>query len=275
MRFQVADRLIPEECPTCCPVSAPPPDSRDQDIRFSPTPDAAQLSGAEMVTEMARAGFNARKYRGFTLDNFDGADDPLALDAAWRYVRDWREGAAKRWSRRPWAFFYGADSAYTGTAPGQSDRVKIGKLGNGKTLLTWCITWQLLKEGIIRPGRFRFLTVEKLFLLAEATFRSGSETSEAKILEEFASLDLLVLDELGVRPPTSNHATRFLDEITKDRESNGLLWTGNISLPVIESSAPSIKRITDRILGECGDGGRYIVPFNGESRRLRRAKGEG
>lgn len=234
------------------------------------TPAASSDGPAlDVLAEMRKAGFNVRKYQNATLDTFNPEHDEQALDAARHYVRIWRLNAKKRWQQRSWCYFYGAGSRIE---PGQRDPI-IGKLGNGKTFLTFAIARALLEEGLVRPGRLKFITVEKLFLQAEATFRAGSETSEARILQEYAALDLLVLDELGVRPPASNHCIRLLDEITKDRESNGLLWTGNLSLPVIEQQTPAMKRVTDRILGECGEAGRYICAFIGPSWRERRAMG--
>lgn len=255
---------FPKACPVCHPLPAAPAAAPEGSAVLGTMPRTR--SAFDVLQALADAGFNVRKYKAFRLADMDPGQDPHALAAARSYLALWRASMAEPYPARPWMYLFGAGSAIDGRR-----QVTIGKLGNGKTLTAWCIARALLEEGLLQPKRLGFVTVETLCLQAEATFRAGAEDSEMKLVRQLAGYDLLVIDELGVRAP-SPHVVRLLDEVTKRREAHATIWTSNLSIPVVEGMAEGMTRITDRILGECGDGARFIVKYAGESYRLRRSQ---
>src|SRR5690606_24433154 len=182
-----------------------------------------------------------------------------------QYIEAWRASMNDRWPARDWMYLYGAGSTI------DRGRAVPGGKGNGKTFLAIAIARGLIQEGLLDPRRLRFATAETILLESEATFRSNAEDSEIRLLSRYASYDLLVIDDLGVRLP-SPHAIRLFDELTKRREAKATIRTSNLSAKVIAAQAPELERITSRIAGECGDGGRYVIEFRGPDRRLLRSR---
>lgn len=249
---------VPERCPSCYPEG----DTERRARVSAPEPAAVGKYEGDILGELERAGVNVHKYQDATLSSFDPSDDPSAMVAANSWLVEWR-GQRERRARFPamdWMYLYGADSS----------KERIGKTGNGKTFLAIAIARQLIEEGMLNPRRLAFATAETILLEAEATFRGG-EDSEKNLLRRYELLDLLIIDDVGVRSSWSPHATRLFDELTKRREAKGTIWTSNLSIPVLLQQGEGMKRIGDRIAGECGDGAKYIVEFRGPSRRKQRS----
>lgn len=243
-------------CPKCYPpaaVEAP-----------APAREARAYTG-DILEDLRRAGVNVHKYQDATLDAFDPTPDGHALDRVWRWIEAWRTTAGKRYPARDWMYFYGAGSSRNGRD------VEIGATGNGKTFLAIAAARYLIEAGLLAPDRFRFATAETILLESEATFRSGSEDSEMQLLARYERPDLLVIDDIGVRVDWSPHAIRIFDELTKRREAKATIWTSNLSIAVLAGAAPFMRRIVDRIAGECGDGAMYVIEFRGPSRRRQRS----
>ena len=224
------------------------------------------LHGRELLDAMHQAGVNVHKYQDATMDAFDPTHDPEALGAAQAWLAEWEATRRDPYPRRPWAYFYGAGSGHY-----DNGRVKLGQLGNGKTMLQVAMARQLLEAGSLSPKRFRFVTMEALLLEAEATFRAQADDSELKMLRRYERPDLLIVDEVGVREQPSSHAIRILDELTKRREGKATLWTANLSVSTLMKLGEGMKRIGSRIGGECGDGACYAVQFFGPDRRRARS----
>lgn len=249
-----------EWMPASCPICHPP---RDAVRQGSPAP-APGYQG-DILADLDAAGVNVREYRDATLDTFDASDDPEALERAHEYVDAWFAQRGERYARRDWMYLYGAGSKRAGRT------MELGKTGNGKTFLAVAIARRLIEANALAPRRFVFASAEQILLESEATFRANADDSESRLIRRYAAPDLLVIDDIGVRD-LSPHAIRVFDEITKKREANGTIWTSNLSIAVLKDGAEFMKRITSRIAGQCGDGARYVVKFDGRERRLERSR---
>lgn len=250
---------ITEHCPECYPPSVP--SVRDR----PPEPEEREpLTDDEVLTIMEASGVNVHSFQGATLGSFEPEPEGNGLELAEAWVDKWR-GYRLRWPYRDWMFFYGDGSTY------ELGAATIGKLGNGKTHLGIAVARELLTHHLLSPTAYRFVTAEALLLEMEGTFRSKSEDSEFRLLSKYEGLDLLHVDDFGVREP-SPHAIRVLDELTKRREGKATIWTSNLSLKVIAKQHGSLQRITSRIAGACGEGARYVICFRGEDRRLLRSR---
>ena len=252
---KIRDAWWPLVCPTCHPPERP-------DTAAGRPKEMLPYAG-DILEDLHAAGVNAAKYRDATLDAFDGSDDPAAAAAARSYLANWRHG---RFVPRDWMYFYG-----TGSERGRQGVVSIGRTGNGKTFLAVAIARWLIEASLLNPRRFGFATAETILLESEATFRTNADDSEIRLLRRYEQLDLLVIDDVGVRD-LSPHAVRLFDELTKRRECRATIWTSNLSLRVLAGGPEYLRRITSRIAGECGDGGCYVVEFCGPDRRIQRSR---
>lgn len=255
-------RWTPGECPECNPAPA----------AVSPEPaERESIDRAALLRKLEASGINPRKYASATLDGFRLSHDSHAFDRAGEYVDRIRATKGDPYADRPWAYFFG-DGASIVEERG-SKRVVPGKVGNGKTFLAVAIARALIEDGTLQPSAVRFATAERIILATEATFRSGSETSELRLIGEYAAPELLIVDDFFVRPP-SPHVARLFDEILKEREGKATIFTSNVSLPVIHKFDPALLRLTDRLAGNSGESGRYVVKFVGPSVRNLISRGE-
>lgn len=270
------DRTIEAPATRACPVCTTPYEARKVFGSWLP-PDCGCVAAQRLaedaerparpesstLADLERSGVNVRRFGTATLSTFDDSADPEALEAASAYIESWPEG---RYVPRDWMYLYGADSKGSATGKVQT----IGAVGNGKTHLGIAIARRLIEAGKLEPKYYRFTTVERFLLSAEATFRSADD-SESKLLDTYERFELLHLDDLGVRDP-SPHAVRMLDELAKAREGRATIWTSNLSPKLIAEQAPGLARIVSRLAGECGDGRKYMVAFSGPDRRVMRSR---
>ena len=244
---------VPNRCPECHP-----PKGAEREVE----------SGyrGNILEDLYAAGVNVWKYQQARLQLFDPEHDPEALRAAEDWIAAWQDSPRRRFAPRDWMFFFGAGSTRTGKRD-----VRLGKLGNGKTFLAVAIARELIERQLLDPKRFVFRTAETILIESEATFKAQSDESEKRLLSFYERPELLVIDDLGVRHDPTPHAVRLFDELTKRREAKATIWTSNLSIRVLAGSGETMKRIADRIAGECGDGARYVVEFSGPSRRRQRS----
>lgn len=246
-------KWVPERCPTCHPAAGAPEERIE-----------GGYSG-DILEDLHAAGVNVHKYQDAVLSLFDPTHDPRALQAAEAWLEAWENAPRRRFVPRDWMFFYGAGSARSGRS------VQLGKLGNGKTFLAVALARALIERQLLDPKRFVFRTAETILIESEATFKAQSDESEKKLLSFYERPELLIIDDLGVRHDPTPHAVRLFDELTKRREAKATIWTSNLSIQVLVESGETMKRIADRVAGECGDGARYVVKFEGPSRRRQRS----
>ena len=251
---------IVERCPECYPPAIP---GRQSKVEVAEAKEP--LTGEQVLGIMDASGVNVYAFQHATLEGFEPEPDGHALEAVQRYVEEWRESLWMRWPPRPWLYLYGAGSVV------ERGEVTLGNLGNGKTHLGVALARELLAQHLLAPGQYQFITAEALLLEMEGTFRSKAEDSEFRLLKKYEALELLHVDDFGVREPSA-HAIRVLDELTKRREGKATIWTSNLSLKVVAQQHESLQRIVSRIAGECGEGARYALKFEGADRRLERSK---
>lgn len=264
-QYRIAGRWGPVACDDCRAV--PPQET-------APAPELTDRYKGSILDDLRNAGVNVWKYGDATLDAVRNLDDPHsvaqhdghALEPVDRWLREcWAFPRRLQYPPRDWMYLYGAGSD-------RNNRdVKIGKLGNGKTFLAIALARHLIENRMLEPKRFRFATAESILLEAEATFRANADDSEKNMLRRYERPDLLIIDEFGARD-MSPHAVRLFDELTKLREAKATIWTSNLSVRVISGGPEYMKRIADRIAGECGDGAAYMLEFSGPSRRIARSR---
>lgn len=128
-----------------------------------------------------------------------------------------------------------------------------GGVGTGKTHLAAALTKSLLDKGF----RVRYSTIFKIMERYKASFNSKDETPEL-IIQELTSLDLLILDEIGVQYG-SNAEELFLFQVIDARYNNlkPTILIGNAKINGIVG-----QRVFDRLR----EGGRLVV-FNWDSYR--------
>ncbi len=123
-------------------------------------------------TRLARAEVPDR-YQHMSLDSFDASVAPLAhraLDACRALVAEW---------------------------PRPRGLLLRGRPGCGKTHLAVATLLAVLRQHA--AARELFVSTPKLFSRLQATFQPEAAESEAKVMNELANVDLLVVDDLGAR----------------------------------------------------------------------------
>lgn len=261
--MRVGERVVPEDCPRCHPARLTAP------AATPPTARMGSAAGVDVLSALADAGVNVWKYRDATLESFDPAEDPVALEVAREFVEHWRGTFGERYAYRPWMYLYG-DGSRAVEARGRKE-AEIGKTGNGKTHLPIGIARRLLQEGLLPADRLVFVEMEEILMRSEATIRGG-EDSEEKLVGRYSAPELLIIDDCFIRPPT-NHSMRLMLRILNRRAGRGTILTSNVSLKTASALDTGMARLVDRIMDECGDGGRFVVPFKGRSHRADRVLG--
>lgn len=133
----------------------------------------------------------------------------------------------------------------------------IGSVGTGKTHLASSIIQELYDT-----KRVRMIRVIELIRILKETWQRGSESTERDVIEYFGSVDVLILDEVGIQFGSETERM-FMFDIINTRYDN--------MLPTILISNLDINNLKD-ILGEQAvdrlreDGGKVLV-FNWESQR--------
>jgi len=133
-----------------------------------------------------------------------------------------------------------------------------GNVGTGKTHITCAIARAL----VLAARSVRYATVAGLIQLLRSTWRKGSEQSEMDLLRDLQSLELLVLDEIGVQYGTEAETVQLFEVL--NRRYNAVRPTIVISNLDLEGLKVYLsERAVDRLRE---NGGRLLV-FDGESHR--------
>lgn len=133
----------------------------------------------------------------------------------------------------------------------------IGSVGTGKTHLASSIIQELYDT-----KRVRMIRVIELIRILKETWQRGAERTERDVIDYFGSVDVLILDEVGIQFGSETERM-FMFDIINTRYDN--------MLPTILISNLDINNLKE-ILGEQAvdrlreDGGKVLV-FNWESQR--------
>lgn len=204
------------------------------------TRDAArEAKRAELVNQrLIESGITPR-FRGCSFDNFEAAGDQakrVALESCRRYAMEFdavmREGRSQ---------------------------LLLGNLGTGKTHLASAIV-----QGVVRKylATAIFTTASEIARAVKATFLKSSRVSERDVLDELASVDLLVIDEVGVQVSNGDFGPVLLHEVI-DRRYQQMRATILISNLTVEELP---RFMGDRALDRLRQGGRLVEFTWGSSR---------
>lgn len=136
--------------------------------------------------------------------------------------------------------------------------IMIGNCGTGKNHLAVSMA-----KNIIRHHRdCRNYGCHATDPRCENTWRHNSERTEDEVIDHFVSLDLLIIDEVGVQFGTPTEIT-ILQEIINARYESVLptILISNLTFDQLKESIG--ERIVDRVT----DGGRNCLVFGWESYR--------
>lgn len=136
-----------------------------------------------------------------------------------------------------------------------------GDCGIGKTHLSVALARKL----ILQKKDVRFCVVPELLLYIKTEIFETKSISEDEMVEAFASVDYLILDDLGAEKVTEftlQTLYLILDRRLRNARSN-LIITSNLTIEKISDRLSD--RIASRIAGMC-----RIVRFTGADHRLKR-----
>lgn len=124
----------------------------------------------------------------------------------------------------------------------------LGSCGTGKTHLACAIMIELLKEYAFSYPRY--YKASEIFSAVRSTYQAGASTNEEETLKFFSSIQLLVIDEVGVQKG-SEAEKRILfsildNRVTSNKPSNLLSNLGPKALEELLGD-----RLYDRIRSKC------------------------
>lgn len=127
----------------------------------------------------------------------------------------------------------------------------VGKAGTGKTHLASAIALAFIRKG----NRTIYTTVSNMLREIKDTYRRDSDRSEIDVIDQFAKVGLLVLDEVGMQHGTDAERNLIFD-VLNDRYGNmrPTVILSNCDLPTMEEYLGS--RVFDRLRE---NGGRAVI----------------
>jgi DNA replication protein DnaC len=221
--FRGAENVKYSRCPGCVREELDDIDSGLRELRVSDLMDNAGI---------------ARRFEVCEFDNYQAVNQDAAknLAACQRYTSSWPERL----------------KAGTGI-------VMTGNCGTGKNHLAVSMAKSIIRDHL---ASVEITDVMRLTRAVKNTWRHGADCTEEDVIERLASLDLLIIDEVGVQFGSPTEMT-ILQEIINARYES-VLPTILISNLTFEQLKESIgERIVDRVT----DGGRNRLAFGWESYR--------
>lgn len=175
----------------------------------------------QRIDELRINGAESRRYAEMTFAMDDGGGDRQAADRARNYVENWQETREL-------------------PSPGL---LLFGGVGGGKTFWAACIGNELKGRGY----SVLITNVPTLTSLMAEDF----ERNKRRILDVIASVDLLVLDDIGVERSTGYGHEKLYEIInTRDLSGRPLIVTTNLSFQELENpDQMEYNRVFDRIIG--------------------------
>ncbi|WP_236234680.1 ATP-binding protein [Pseudomonas tohonis] len=201
---------------------------------------AREAKRAEVVNQRLIASGITPRFRTCNFDNFRTEGDTAkraALEFCHRYAMEFE--AVMREGR---------------------SLLLLGNLGTGKTHLASAIVQSVVRE---YSATAIFTTASEIARAVKATFLKSSKVSERDVLDELASVDLLVIDEVGVQVSTGDFGPGLLHEVIDRRYQQ--------MRPTIVISNVTVKELPlfmgDRALDRIRQGSSRLVRFTWGSAR--------
>lgn len=122
-----------------------------------------------------------------------------------------------------------------------------GVCGCGKTHLAVAILREMVKANTVE--RAYFITAPELLLEIRRSFQDSADTNEGEIIEYYATMPFLILDDLGAEKVSEWAVTTlYLIVDRRNREERPTIFTSNLGLDEIEQKLNA--RIASR-LADC------------------------
>jgi len=215
--FRGVENVKHSQCPECVKVELAGIESSLRALRVADLIDNAGI---------------ARRFEACEFDNYQPINQDAAknLSSCQRYTSSW------------------PDRLTAGTG-----LVMTGNCGTGKNHLAVSMAKNIIREHL---AKVEITDVMRLTRAVKSTWRHNSEVTEEDVIERFASLDLLIIDEVGVQFGSPTEMT-ILQEIINARYES-ILPTILISNLTFDQLKETIgERIVDRVT----DGGRNRLAF--------------
>ncbi|QBX69375.1 ATP-binding protein [Serratia quinivorans] len=137
--------------------------------------------------------------------------------------------------------------------------VMTGSCGTGKNHLAVSMTKQIIRDHL---ADVEITDVMRLTREVKSTWRNGAERTETEVLNHYATLDLLIIDEVGVQFGTPAELA-ILQEIVNARYENILptILISNLTFDQLKAF------VGDRIVDRVTDGGSNRLVFDWPSYR--------
>lgn len=146
--------------------------------------------------------------------------------------------------------------------PRQENVICYGPVGTGKSHLMTAVGLKACEMGM----RVRFITTSELVLRLVSAKEAGTLD---KVLKDFASNDLLALDEFGYVPIDRDGSRLLFQVISRCYESKSLMLTTNLEFSrwsSVLTEEQMASAMADRLLHHG-----HVITFKGESYRMRNA----
>jgi DNA replication protein DnaC len=221
-------------CPICQKEAEDRRKKQDEEQRIRQI-EASRIARHERSSIPRR--FKTRRFDNYTVEN-DGQAKALSICRS--YAESWAKVSA----------------AGTGL-------IFSGRAGAGKTHLACSIAHEVIEQG----GNVQFATVAEVMRQIKSAFAKDSDTTEQKQIDHFSSIQLLILDEVGMDYGTDfNKALIF--EILNNRYENMLptILLTNLDAPAL------VDYMGERLVDRMREGGGRMVSFTWDSYRAKASK---
>ena len=135
--------------------------------------------------------------------------------------------------------------------------ILTGKVGTGKTMIGNCAINALFKS-----KRVKIIKLQDMLRRIKAAYQPGAKHTEEEAIDNYASYDLLILDEVGVSRETDNDKILIFDVL--DGRYQSMLPTMIISNLNIDGIKQTLG---DRVVDRLRDGGGILLGCDWDSYR--------
>ncbi|HAT3951874.1 TPA: ATP-binding protein [Kluyvera ascorbata] len=190
------------------------------------------------VSDLLDVAHIARRFEHCELDNYEAvnADADVNRQACEAYANNWPKHLA------------------AGTS-----MVMVGSCGTGKNHLAVGLAKKIIRDHL---ATVLITDVMRITRMVKSTWRNDASRTEADVLDHYTSLDLLIIDEVGVQFGSPSELA-ILQEVINSRYESMLptILISNLTLKQLKDSVS--ERIVDRVT----EGGNNQLVFNWESYR--------